>query len=119
MEATEEQLLTMEQQVVLFLHSNNISIQRDAISKCHTLPRKTDKTKPPIITRFISRKQKNDLLMQGKKLKATHVYRNEHLTKKNGDIARETRMLRKQKKNHSNEDSKWECLDSRARRVSG
>lgn len=36
--------------------------------------------------------------MQAKKLKGTNVYLNEHFTKKNGDIAREARMLRKQKK---------------------
>ena len=38
------------------------------------------------------------MLMQAKKLKCTNVYLNEHLTKKNGDIAQEARMLRKQKK---------------------
>lgn len=36
--------------------------------------------------------------MQAKKLKGTNVYINKHLTKKNGGIAREARMLRKQKK---------------------
>lgn len=97
-DAPQEELLTLEQQVVGFLHSKNINIQSDAISVCHTLPRKTDKTKPAIIITFISRKQRNDVLMQAKKLKGTNVYLNEHLTKRNGDIAREARMLRKQKK---------------------
>lgn len=41
---------------------------------------------------------KNDLLRQTKKLKGTEVYVNEHLTKKNADIARQARALRKQKK---------------------
>lgn len=86
-DAPQEELLTLEQQVVGFLHSKNINIQSDAISVCHTLPRKTDKTKPAIIITFISRKQRNDVLMQAKKLKGTNVYLNEHLTKRNGDIA--------------------------------
>ncbi len=97
-DAPQEELLTLEQQVVGFLHSKNINIQSDAISVCHTLPRKTEKAKPAIIIRFITRKQRNDLLMQAKKLKGTNVYLNKHLTKKNGDITREARMLRKQKK---------------------
>lgn len=39
------------------------------------------------------------MLFQAKKLKGTNVFINEHLTKKNGDIAREARILRKERKN--------------------
>lgn len=56
------ELLTLEQQVVGFLHSKNISIQGDAISVCHTLLKKTEKVKPAIIIRFISLEQSIDLL---------------------------------------------------------
>lgn len=70
-DAQQEELLTMEQ-VVNFLHSK-INIQND-IRICHTLPNKTEKAKTAIIIRFISRKQRNNLLMQAKKLKGINVY---------------------------------------------
>lgn len=97
-DAPQEELQSLEQQVVSFLHSKNISIHMEDISICHTLPRMSGKSKPAVIIRFISRKPRNDVLRQAKKLKGTNVYINEHLTKKNGDIAREARMLRKQQK---------------------
>lgn len=81
-DAPQEELLTLEQQVMGFLHSKNRNIQSDAISVCHTLPRKTDKAKPTIIITFISRKQRNDVLMQAKKLEGTNVFLNEHLIQK-------------------------------------
>lgn len=62
------------------------------------LPRKNKTAKPTIIMRFVNRKHKADLLSQAKKLKGTGVYLNEHLTKKNADIARNARYLRNQKK---------------------
>ncbi len=46
----------------------------------------------------MNRKHKNALLRQGKKLKGSNVYLNEHLTKRNTDIARKARFLRKQRK---------------------
>lgn len=46
--------------------------------------------------RFTNRKKKIALLKQGRKLKGTNVFINEHLTKKNADIARIARQLRKQ-----------------------
>lgn len=78
-----------------------------------TLPSKSEKTKPAIIIKFIS---KHDLLMQARKPKGSNVYINGHLMKKNKDIAREARMLRKQKKNHSYEDKKWMHMDQRTRK---
>ena len=36
------------------------------------------------------------MLKQGKKLRGTNVYLNDHLTKKNADIARQARIMRKQ-----------------------
>ncbi|KAK7944845.1 hypothetical protein WMY93_000573 [Mugilogobius chulae] len=46
----------------------------------------------------LERKHKVELLRQAKMLKGTGVYLNEHLTKKNADIARHARNLRKLKK---------------------
>lgn len=93
-----EELLTLEQQVVTFLQDKNIDIKHEDISICHTLPTRSDKLKSSIVIRFISRKSRNNLIMQARKLKGTNVYINEHLTKKNGTIAREARLLKKHKK---------------------
>lgn len=97
-DAPQEELLTLEKQVVTFLQGRDIDIQHENISICHTLPRKSDKFKQSIVIRFTSRKSRNSVMLQAKKLKGTSVYINEHLTKKNGTIAREARLLKKQKK---------------------
>lgn len=52
-----------------------------------SVPRRNKDT-PAIITRFVSCKLKSELLKQGKKLRGSDVYINEHLTKRNADIAR-------------------------------
>ena len=62
-----------------------------------SLPRKSNK-KPAVIIRFVNRKNKTALLKQGRKLKGTNVYLNEHLTKKNAEIAWKARDLKKQHK---------------------
>ncbi|KAL7383833.1 hypothetical protein ABVT39_018734 [Epinephelus coioides] len=54
-----------------------------------------------IILRFVNRKHKMELLKQVRKLKDTQVYVNEHLTKRNAEIAKHARALKKQKKIHS------------------
>lgn len=95
---THKETYTIEQQVVHFLESKNIVVDSKMISACHMLPRK-DKVKPAaIVIRFTSRKAKTDLLRQTKKLRGTAVYINEHLTKKNSEIAGQARALRKQGK---------------------
>ncbi|KAJ8353064.1 hypothetical protein AAFF_G00112080 [Aldrovandia affinis] len=63
-----------EWQVINFLESKNINIESNSIAACHALPRRDSKTKPAIIVRFVN------------------------LTKKNADIARHARNLRKQNK---------------------
>lgn len=97
-DASTEDQQTLEMQVLNFLESKNIHININSISACHTLPRKDRKAKPAIIVRFVNRKQKIELMMQGKKLKGSDVYLNDHLTKKNAEIAREARYLRKTNK---------------------
>lgn len=54
--------------------------------------------KPTIVVQFSNRKHKVEVLKQARKLKGTGVYINEHLTKKNAEIARQSRILRKEKK---------------------
>lgn len=93
----EEDRMTAEMEVVAFLHSKGILINSDNIEACHPLLRKgTDN--PAVILRFANRKHKINLLRQGKALKGTHVYLNEHLTKRNGEIFKKARYLRKLQK---------------------
>lgn len=96
-EPTELDQESAEQQVVNFLNSKDININTRDIEACHPLP-KRDKRPHAVIVRFVNRKQKMDVLKQGKKLKGTNVYINEHLTKKNSEVARQARILKKQKR---------------------
>jgi len=91
---------TLESQVIQFFDSKEIPICSNQISACHTLPRynKNSPTPPAIIIRFVNRKDKIALLKQGFKLKGTGVFVNEHLTRKNGNIAYAARQLKKAKK---------------------
>lgn len=97
-DAALEDQQSVEMQVVTFFHNKNINLDPNKISACHTIPRKDQRNKPAIIIRFANRKHKNELLMQGRKLKGSNVYMNEHLTPKNAEIAREARILKKQNK---------------------
>lgn len=94
-EPREAEQTSLEEQVVAFLGSKDITIDSRDIEGCHLLPRKDKKMKPAIIIRFANRKSKTALLKQGKKLKGTNVYVNENLTKKNADIASRARFLRR------------------------
>ena len=97
-DAAPEDQKSLETQVIDFLLTKDIIVDPSNISACHTLPRKDGNAKPALIVRFANRKHKDELLRQGKKLKGSDVYINEHLTKRNGDIARMARLLRKQQK---------------------
>uniref|UniRef100_A0A1A8F5H3 Uncharacterized protein n=1 Tax=Nothobranchius korthausae TaxID=1143690 RepID=A0A1A8F5H3_9TELE len=97
-DSPEHELNSLEKQVIDFLGSKGINIDSKDIEGCHPLPSKNKNQKPAIIIRLVNRKQKKELLKQGRKLKGTNVYINEQLIKKNADIARQARLLRKQKK---------------------
>lgn len=97
-EVSEEEKESLEQQVICFLDSKGIHVDSGDIEACHTLPSKNKMATPLVIIWFTNRKKKSALLRQGRKLKGTEVYINEHLTKKNADIARKARKLRKQNK---------------------
>lgn len=97
-ENTEPDIESVEQQVLSFFDSKGITAIKEDIEACHVLKRK-DKQKPAaVIMRFVNRKQKAAVLKQGWKLKGSNVYINEHLTIKNSEIARNARLLKKQKK---------------------
>lgn len=89
-------LNTVEDQVITFLQSKGIVIGKENIEACHPFTRRSNKDKPAVVMRFANRKHKMELLKQGKKLFCQML--NEHLTKKNGDIARKARFLRRQQK---------------------
>ena len=74
------------------------SVDSGDIEACHTLRSKNKTIAPAIIIRFTNRKNQQAIIRQGRKLKGTDVYINENLTKKNADIARKARILRKQNK---------------------
>ncbi|CAL8378735.1 unnamed protein product [Boreogadus saida] len=78
--------------------SEGISVDSGDIEACHTLHSKNKTVAPAIIIRFTNRKNKQAIIRQGRKLKGTDVYINENLTKKNADVARKARILRKQNK---------------------
>ncbi|KAJ8410596.1 hypothetical protein AAFF_G00195000 [Aldrovandia affinis] len=79
---TEQEIETLESQVLQFFESRNILVQSHP-SKQNVVPRT---------------KHKIELMRQGIKLQKTGVYLNEHLTKKNADIAKAARSLRKDDK---------------------
>ena len=89
---------TKEEQVASFLLSKGIKLDCDTVEACHPLPRRGNNDKPAIIMQFYNRKHKSPLLKQGRLLKGSGVFINEHLTKKNADIAMKARFLRNQKK---------------------
>ena len=89
-EPTESDIASIERQVVSFLEGKGIPVEESDIEACHPLQsRQNNKDSPAIIIRFVNRKRKTEILKQGKKLKGTNVYLNEHLTKRNGQIARQ------------------------------
>ncbi|KAJ8353946.1 hypothetical protein SKAU_G00215130 [Synaphobranchus kaupii] len=86
---------------IVLLENRGIELDINNIEACHPLLRRLKTDKPALIIRFANRKSKTARLKQGRRLKGTNVYLNDHLTKKNAEIARKARFLRNQKKIHS------------------
>ena len=80
---------SLEDKLVTFMNSHEIPLRKEDISECHTLGRRETGREQPIVIRFVSRKSKYMMLANGYKLKnlAKRVYINEHLTKKNSNLA--------------------------------
>ena len=75
---------------------NGVPISSDEISICHTLPSRNDSAAKPIVIKLHSRKTKIRILKnaaRSRSLKELKVYVNEHLTNKNGNIAKQAREL--------------------------
>ena len=94
---TKAEQASLENQVLKFFEERNIQVRANLISACHVLPRRDGNTNntPLIIMRFANRKAKVELMTQRTKLDGTDVFFNEHLTKRNAEIAREARILKK------------------------
>ncbi|CAL9689943.1 unnamed protein product [Knipowitschia caucasica] len=88
---------SVEQQVASYFQSKGIEVDLQHIEACHPLPTRNERP-PAIIMRFANRKNKVALLRQGRQLKGTRVFINEHLTKRNSDIAWKARQLKRQGK---------------------
>ncbi|CAL9692662.1 unnamed protein product [Knipowitschia caucasica] len=95
---SEEEVRSVEQQVASFLQAKGIEMGLEHVEACHPLPSRTTERPAAVILRFVNRKHKVALLKQGRKLKGTNVFINEHLTKRNADIARRARQLKKMQK---------------------
>lgn len=93
-EPGELDISSTEQQVAAFLRSKGIALDCNSVEACHPLPRRNGNI-PAIILRFVNRKHKITLLKQGRKLKGSNVFINEHLTKHNAEIAKKARHLKK------------------------
>ena len=81
-EPTEQDSRSVEEQVSIFFQSKGIRLDTNTIEACHLLPRRTTTgrhDKPTVIMRFANRRFKSELLKQGRMLKGTSVYLNEHL----------------------------------------
>ena len=81
--------------------SRGITVDKRDISACHLLKSKNPADKPPIIVRFVNRKSKVNIRRNGRKLKGTNVYVNEHLSRNNADIAGFARQLKRRQRIHS------------------
>uniref|UniRef100_A0A1A8VGH7 Helentron 4 helitron-like transposon replicase/helicase/endonuclease n=1 Tax=Nothobranchius furzeri TaxID=105023 RepID=A0A1A8VGH7_NOTFU len=84
--------------VVTFLKTKAVEVDSCNTEACHLLSRRSNSEKQAVIIRFANRKHKMALIKQGKKLKGTNVYMNDHLTKQNADIARKARYLKEEGK---------------------
>ena len=92
---------SLESQVITFLESVNVPVEPNEISACHTLKTR-DRTRPPLIVmKFVNRKSKERVLKTAAKnrrdLKREKVFINEHLTSKNAKIAKQARILWRQR----------------------
>lgn len=79
-----------------FFNHKDIPLHDNDDAACYTIPQKQNI--PKIIIRFANRKHTIELLKLTKKLKGTGVYVREHLTKRNAEIARQARIVEKEKR---------------------
>jgi hypothetical protein len=94
--AREDENLALEKQVINFMASKDIVIKEEQVSACHFLGGMDKNGVKKIVMRFVNRKDKVAVLKARKvKLDGSDVYVSEHLTKKNANLARLARTLKK------------------------
>ena len=76
----------------------DLDIVSNDISACHTLRNRMRDKSDNIIVRFVNKKSKTKVPRNVRKLRGSNVYIDEHLTKKNGEIAQKARLLRRKGK---------------------
>ncbi|KAJ4919374.1 hypothetical protein JOQ06_022328 [Pogonophryne albipinna] len=89
---------SVETQVLEALNDRGVYLKSEEIEICHTLGKPSESGFQRVIIKLVSRKTKVCMMINAKKLKGTGIYINEHLTKRNADIARTARDLRKRNK---------------------
>jgi len=86
----------VEKQTLEYLNKFGMNILDTEVSACHVLGKKKIDGTQTVIIRFVSRKTKERVLLYArKKMRGSGVFVNEHLTKKNGQIAKRARELKK------------------------
>ena len=98
--AFDDETESVEEQLLGFLGRQGIAISKSDMSACHVLKTKDETKKPPIIIRLVNRKSQINTLENGRKLKGTNVYINEHLSRKNANISALARQLKRLQRIH-------------------
>ena len=97
--APEEEKESLLRQVIGYLNKKlDIDIVSNDISACRTLKNRMRGNPDNVTVRFVHKKSKIKVLANVRKLRSSNVFINEHLTKKNGEIAQKARLLRRQGK---------------------
>lgn len=94
------ELNSLEKQVIDFFGSNGINMKTKNIEGCHPLPTKySNQTRHYYQIR--EQKTAESTAYARRKAERKEIYGNEYLINKNADIARQARLLRKQRKKQS------------------
>ncbi|KAF3861161.1 hypothetical protein F7725_001416 [Dissostichus mawsoni] len=88
----------LKKEVLEALNDRGVYLRAEESEICHTLGKPSESGFQKVIMKLVSRKTKIRTMINAKKLKGTGIYINEHLTKRNADIAKTARDLRKRNK---------------------
>ena len=91
----DEDTASVEDQVGTALNCKGIYLDANSIDICYSFKKRHPSDKSTVILKLKDRKSKIAIVQQGKKLKGSHIYLNDHLIKANNDVARKARELRK------------------------
>ena len=83
---------TLQENVLAFLNKHNIPIQKSDVSICH--PLRSKRKNSIILLKCSNMKAKLGVIKNGKKIKTSNANINEHLTKRNSDLAHKARKYK-------------------------